>query len=48
MTVWMWLSFAFGCLVVTAAVLTAITVSVGWVAARLWGQPTDNRAHKRA
>ena len=48
MTVWTWIAFVFGCLVVTGTVLLLITASVGWVAARLWGKPTDNSAHKRA
>jgi hypothetical protein len=48
MTIWMWLAFGFGCAVVTATVLFIITAVVGWVAARLWGEPTDNRANRRA
>jgi hypothetical protein len=48
MTVWDWFVFLFGCGVVFTTVLVLITAGVGWVAARLWGKPTDNRAHRRA
>ena len=48
MTVWTWIAFGFGCAVVTATVLLLITAGVGYVAARLWGELPDNRAHRRA
>jgi hypothetical protein len=48
MTVWTWIAFGFGCAVVTATALLLITAGVGYVAARLWGEPTNNRAHRRA
>jgi hypothetical protein len=48
MTVWTWIAFVFGCAVVTGTGLLLITAAVGFVAARLWGKPTDNRAHRRA
>jgi len=48
MTVWDWFVFLFGCGVVLATVLVLITAGVGFVAARLWGELRDNRAHKRA